>query len=63
MDSSARRRGKHRVGPSPSPSPEARGAGDHVRFYVDTHHHRGRLIAAAVSLPIYPHWARESEAQ
>jgi hypothetical protein len=61
MDSSARRRGKHRIAPSPSPFSKARTAGDHVRIYVDTH--RGRLTAAAVSLAIYPHWAREREAQ
>jgi len=58
MDSSARRRGKHRVAPSPSTSPKALVAGEAVRLYYDTLDHNGRLAASAVSLAIYPHWAR-----
>lgn len=59
MDSSARRRGKHRVAPSPSTSPKAPVAGDAVRLYYNTLvDHNGRLAAAVVSLAIYPHWAR-----
>jgi hypothetical protein len=58
MDSPARRRSPHRVALSPFSSPEALVAGDDVRLYFDTHHHTGRLTAAALSLATYPHWAR-----